>query len=194
MGPVWLGGNFERFREEVEAWESNNADSDMTKYADLVESLKRNKDIKENDIMVIQDKTRELDDRSVKRVLDILEDKYRKTTVEKAKDVLKDILEFEMNAEESFEEYWDRCEILITKCKREKINEKFYYMMATMMVNKAEKKLSEEEKRKLNEALEKEENSDRMPKEEEIVIDTTAWSVSKWQQKKVDSDWRVSCG
>merc|ERR1712237_187748 len=77
-----------------------------------------------------------------------------------------------MEAEESFEEYWDRCEILITKCKREKINEKFYYMMATMFVNKKEKKLSEEEKRKLSEILEKEENSDRVPKEEEIVIDS----------------------
>ena len=69
----------------------NNADSEMTKYADLIESLKRNKDIKENDINVIQDKAREIGDRSVKRVMDILEEKYRKTTIEKAKDVLKDI-------------------------------------------------------------------------------------------------------
>ena len=132
--PVWIGGDFERFREEVEAWNENNADSDMTKYADLIESLKRNKDIKENDIRVIQDKARELGDTSVKRAMDILKEKYQKTTIEKTKDILKDILEFEMKAEENFEEYWDRCKILITKCKREKINEKFYYMMATMIV------------------------------------------------------------
>ena len=57
-----------------------------------------------------------------------------------------------MKNEENFEEYWDRCEILLTKCKREKINEKFYYMMAAMIVDKAEKngKLTEEEKRSLN--------------------------------------------
>ena len=45
-----------------------------------------------------------------------------------------------MKKEETFEEYWDRCEILITKCKREKVNEKFYYMMSTMIIDKAEKK------------------------------------------------------
>ena len=107
--PVWIGCDFERFRDEVEAWNENNADSEMTKYADLIESLKRNKDIKENDISVIQDKAREIGDRSVKRVMDILEEKYRKTTIEKTKDVLKEILEFEMKAEENFEEYWGRC-------------------------------------------------------------------------------------
>ena len=123
--PVWIGGDFERFRDEIEAWDTNNADSDMTKYADLIESLKRNKNIKENDINVIQDKAREIGDKSVKNVMEILEEKYRKTTIEKTKDILKDILEFEMKKEENFEEYWDRCEILLTKCKREKINEKF---------------------------------------------------------------------
>ena len=65
--PVWIGGDFERFRDEIEAWDTNNADSDMTKYADLIESLKRNKNIKENDINVIQDKAREIGDKSVKK-------------------------------------------------------------------------------------------------------------------------------
>ena len=120
--PVWLGGDFERFKDEIEAWDKNNADSKMTKYADLMESLKKNKNIKENDINVIQDKAREIGDRSVENVMKILEEKYSKTAVEKAKDVLKEILEFEMKKEENFEEYWDRCEILLTKCKREKMN------------------------------------------------------------------------
>jgi len=53
--PVWLGGDFERFKDEIEAWDKNNADSTMTKYADLIDSLKKNKNIKENDINVIQD-------------------------------------------------------------------------------------------------------------------------------------------
>ena len=146
--PVWLGGDFERFKDEVEAWDKNNADSTMTKYADLVESLKKNKNIKENDINVIQDKARDVGDRSVAKVMEILEEKYRRTTVEKTKEIMKDILEFEMKKEETFEEYWDRCEILITKCKREKVNEKFYYMMSAMIIDKAEKngKLTEEEK------------------------------------------------
>ena len=32
--PVWIGCDFERFRDEVEAWNVNNADSEMTKYAE----------------------------------------------------------------------------------------------------------------------------------------------------------------
>ena len=179
--PDWIGGDIERFRYEIEAWDENNADSNMTKYADLIESLKRNKDIKENDINVIQDKARDIGDKSVKRVMEILEEKYSKTTVEKTKDILKDILEFEMKKEENFEEYWDRCEILLTKCKREKINEKFYYMMAAIIVDKAEKngKLTEEEKRRLNESIESEEDSDRVPKTEETVIENLKKEVKK---------------
>ena len=48
-------------------------------------------------------------------------------------------------------------EILITKCRQEQIEKKNYYMMASMIVDKAEKngKLTEEEKRKLNEVIEK---------------------------------------
>ena len=69
--PVWIGGDFERYRDEVKAWDENNADSVRTKYADLIESLKRNKDIKENDINVIQDKARDIGDKSVKRVMEI---------------------------------------------------------------------------------------------------------------------------
>ena len=188
--PIWIGGDYERFREEVEAWDENNADSEMTKYGDLIESLKKNKDIKENDINVIQDKAKEIGDRSVKRVMDILEEKYRRTTVEKTKDTLKDILGFEMKAEENFEEYWDRCEILLTKCNREKVNEKFYYMMAAMIVDKAEKngKLTEEEKRRLNEAIEKEENSDRVPKDEETVIESLKKEVRKLKIENNRSD------
>ena len=167
--PIWIGGDYERFRDEVEAWDENNADSEMTKYANLIESLKRNKDIKENYINVIQDKAREIGEKSVKKVL---EEKYRKTTIEKAKDILREILGFEMKSEENFEEYWNRCEVLITKCKRENIKEKFYYMIAAMIVDKAEKngKLTEEEKRRLNEAIETEEDSNRVPKNEETRL------------------------
>ena len=68
-----------------------------------------------------------------------------------------------------------------TKCKREKINEKFYYMMAAMIVDKAEKngKLTEEEKRRLNESIENEKDSDRVPKTEETVIENLKKEVKK---------------
>jgi len=69
----------------------------------------------------------------------------------------------------------------LTKRKREKINEKFYYMMAAMIVDKAEKngKLTEEEKRRLNESIEIEKDSDRVPKTEETVIENLKKEVKK---------------
>ena len=179
--PIWIGEDFERFKAEVEAWDHNNTDPTMTKYSDLIESLKKNKNIKENDINVILDNATEIGDKSVEKVIKILEEKYRKTTIEKTKDILKDILEFEMKKEETFEEYWDRCEILITKCKREKVNEKFYYMMSAMIIDKAEKngKLTEEEKRRLNESIEAEQDSDRVPKPENTVVENLKKEVKK---------------
>ena len=57
---------------------------------------RRIKKIKENDINVILDNATEIGDKSVEKVIKILEEKYRKTTIEKTKDILKDILEFEM--------------------------------------------------------------------------------------------------
>ena len=72
-----------------------------------------------------------------------------------------------------FEEYWDRCEIMITKCIREKVDEKFYYMMSAMIINKAKEKgkLTEEERRRLCESIETEEDSDRVPKPKDTVVE-----------------------
>ena len=56
--------------------------------------------------------------------MEILAVKYAKTTVEKSKEILKEILEFKMKEDESCEKYWDRFQSVVTKCKKEKINEK----------------------------------------------------------------------
>ena len=88
----------------------------MTKYSDLLESLKKDKNVNKNVIKVVLDKTIEVGDKNVEKVIKILEEKYSKTTIEKTNKILKEILEFEMKDDETFEEYWDRCEIMITKC------------------------------------------------------------------------------
>ena len=63
-------------------------------------------------------------------------------------------------------------------------------MMAAMIVDKAEKngKLTEEEKRRLNEAIEKEDNSDRVPKDEETVIESLKKEVRKLKIENNRSD------
>ena len=86
----------EIMKNEVESWDRGNKDTPIVKYNDLIESLKKNNDIKDYVVTVILDRTQEADDRSVDKILAILAEKYAKTTVETSKDILKEILEFEM--------------------------------------------------------------------------------------------------
>ena len=171
--PIWVGQSFERYQKVVKSWDKSNQDNPAVKYQDLLESLKKNKEIKDYVITVILDKTVEIDDKTVKKVLSLLEEKYDKTTVEKSKEVLKEILEFDMKEDESCEKYWDKFQALVTKCQTEKINEKLYYLLGNMMINKAKDrgKLNEEEKRRLFDTIETEKGSDSVPKDEEEVIE-----------------------
>ena len=64
-------------------------------------------------------------------------------------------------------------ENLITKCRKKKIKDNFEYMIANMMIEKAEKagKLTKEERVKLQDSIEVEEMNDRVPKSENEVFE-----------------------
>ena len=70
--------------------------------------------------------------------------------------------------------------------------------MASMIVDKAEKngKLTEEEKRKLNEVIEQEEGSDRVPKEEESVMESLKKELKrlKIENNRTEPETRVHYG
>lgn len=51
--PIWVGGDFKRFRREVKAWEKGNKDEQVVKYYDFMESLKKNCDVKDYAVTVI---------------------------------------------------------------------------------------------------------------------------------------------
>ena len=74
--PIWTGQTFDRFKSEVEAWNVNNHESDEGKYIDFIESLKRNKDVRHYVTNVVIEKSANA--RSVKRVMELLADKYKK--------------------------------------------------------------------------------------------------------------------
>ena len=46
LPPLWSGQEFDRWRVEVEKWFDNNKSTDEEKYIDLIESLKKNENIK----------------------------------------------------------------------------------------------------------------------------------------------------
>ena len=170
--PMWVGQTFEKFRQEVDAWNTSNRDDDFTKYTDLVESLKKNNNVKEYVVSVLLDRTCEPRNKNVAAVLEVLKEKYAKTTAEKCIDVLKSILEFSMKEEDTNETYWDKFEVLICDSIREKISEHLYYLLGIMMVEKAYDRgnITAEEKRRLVDAMETHNGTDRKPREDDEVF------------------------
>ena len=138
--PLWVGTDFERFRREVEAWEKGNKDDPIAKYHDFMESLKKNKEVKDYVITVVLDNTSDISTQTVKTVLDLLGDKFARTTTEKAKDVFDRILGFEMKEDETHEQYWDKFQSLIIDCDRENVRSKFNYLLSVLFIEKAKEK------------------------------------------------------
>ena len=79
--PIWSGQNFEKWRIEIERWFENNKSTDEDKYIDLIESLKKNKVIKEFVVKTLVEKVGTT--RTVKKILEIMTEKYAKTTGER---------------------------------------------------------------------------------------------------------------
>ena len=72
--PLQSGQKFNRLRVKVEKWFDNNKSSDEEKYIDLMESLKRNENIKEFVVKTLVEKVGET--KTVKRVLDVVTEMF----------------------------------------------------------------------------------------------------------------------
>ena len=90
--PLWSGQDYDRWKVEIEKWFDNNKSSDEDKYIDLIESLKKNEVIKDFVVKTLIEKVGET--RTVRRVLDIMTEKYSKSTGEKVLDVMRKISNF----------------------------------------------------------------------------------------------------
>jgi uncharacterized linocin/CFP29 family protein len=119
--PVWVYGDFEVSRLEVDAWSKSNKDSDFVKYQDLVESLKKNNGVKDYFITVVLDRTSDEPDKTVAKVLQLMSERFAKTATEKSKDAFDKIVNFRMKDDETCEEYWDCFQAIITDVERENL-------------------------------------------------------------------------
>jgi hypothetical protein len=117
--PIWIGTNFECFRREVEAWELGNKEPAQDKFHALMESLKKNNDIKDYVVTHILEKTTKQATQTVTHVLDFLVEKFVKTFTEKAKEVFGQLIDFVMTEGKMYEQYKDRFQSLLTDCERE---------------------------------------------------------------------------
>ena len=80
---------------EVEKWNKNNKSSEEDKYVDLMESLKKTDVIKEYVSRTLIEKIGE--NRNIKKVLEIMTEKFSKTTGEKMLDLMKKISNFKVD-------------------------------------------------------------------------------------------------
>ena len=69
--PAWNNETFERYKEQVDHWNSNSMDSDLNNYFDLIEVLKKKKDLKDCVINNVLDRTQR-EGKTVKKIMEVL--------------------------------------------------------------------------------------------------------------------------
>ena len=108
--PNWTKDlTLEIYAKQIRAWNTASEDVPVnTRYHDLVESLKMNKDIHGlprfvgDHVLPVLDK---FPDQTVERVLELLETKYGRTRIEKMEECVKDWLEFKEDVFEEEDEF-----------------------------------------------------------------------------------------
>ena len=109
--PTWSGQSFEKWRKEVEKWTQNNKSTEEDKFIDLMESLKKNERVNQYITKTLLEKIK--DEREVKKVLDLLAEKYSRMVCEMIKEVEKKIIDFKTG--EKVDLLIDRFEEMVTE-------------------------------------------------------------------------------
>ena len=109
--PTWAKESFADYKAEVEAWEVAHPGDDYTKYSEFLNELKRNKTrvgLSDYVSTVVVDRTR--NNKTVKNILDELEEKYELTKKEKFEDLANKIKNFKPSKADSGEEIFGKIE------------------------------------------------------------------------------------
>ena len=161
--PTWAKESFLDYKAEVEAWEHAHPGDDYAKYSEFMNELKRNKTrVGLSDFVstVVVDKTRNA--KTVKDILEVLEDKYELTKKEKFENLVDMIKNFKPNKGESGERIFSQIEKIETEFHTLEIGKNLKYFLATLFVKATFENdvINEMEKRAVQELIEKnEENS-----------------------------------
>ena len=108
--PTWSGQSFKKWRKEVKKLTQSNKSTEEDKFIDLIESLK-NEVVKQYVTKTLLDKIK--DEREVKKVLDLLAEKYSRMVCEMIKEVEKKIIDFKTG--EKVDLLIDRFEEMVTE-------------------------------------------------------------------------------
>jgi len=152
LPPGWSGQRFDKWRAEIEKWSENNRATEEDKFVDLVESLKKNDAVNEFVSKSLLDKIGET--RTVGKVLEVLAEKYSKTTCEQIKDTMKKICSSKMS--EKVDTLIDNFDEMLMEMNNLKIAERLEYAVSAQFVDRLEEngKINATEKLRLKDILE----------------------------------------
>jgi hypothetical protein len=170
--PMWVGTDFERWKIDILAWSGHNKDDDYTKSQDLLESLKKNPQVKQYVIDVLLDGTKVDADKMVQKVLELMSEKFAKTQPEHLRDLFHKMIKLEMGDDESCEDYWDRFFALVVEMEKEEVENHLLFLMSHFFVEGCIKvrNVSPEETIHLKDSLEKYVADVRVPKNKTEVV------------------------
>ena len=178
LPPQWIGQAYEVFEKEIEEWNDASKEEEYEKYSKLMESLKKNTEIKGLKEYIIESliPTMNGKDRKEMTVLLLLENlraRYGKTKMEKLKEVLKKITEFDVKADETCEDFSERFYRLINAVDKEEVHKHLKFVLSILMIGKAHEGglvTGDEKARLLNVIQKGEDAQNRVPLEEEKVV------------------------
>ena len=133
---MWSGQKYDRWKIEVEKWCDNNKSTDEEKYIDLLESLKKNDAVKEFVVKTLVEKVGNT--RTVKKILDVMTEKFAKTTSEKTLNIMKNISGNGLKYEDKIDGMIDRFEEMITETESLRLAENLRYPMSLQFLERLE--------------------------------------------------------
>ena len=125
---MWSGQEYDRWRIEVKKWCDNNKSTDVEKCIDLLESLKKNDAVKGYVVNTLVEKVGETI--MVKKILDILSEKYAKTLGERTQDMMRMISGSTFKSEEKIEMKIDKFEEMVAEVDRIGLVNHFRYALS----------------------------------------------------------------
>ena len=150
--PKWSGQSYKVWKKEIEKWTANDKSTDEAKYCNILESLKENDTVKEYTMSQIVERTERL--RTVKSILDIMDEKYLKTVGEKTLELMKNITEYKTDG--TVEELIDNFGRMMTEVEKIELAQNLNYALTLQFVDKLERdgKIKKEERYRLKDEME----------------------------------------
>merc|ERR1712101_59684 len=125
--PSWSKGmQLRAYIKSIEVWMENNKDMpENSKYQEIIESLKINKDIEGLAVYIgehVVGKLYTIEKQTVKELIELLDIKYGRTRLEELEELMEDWIKFNFNEHESEEEYLFAQEKLIARQDEKQIS------------------------------------------------------------------------